>query len=58
MQELVWMVVNQCDFSTGKKPLNIRSPFLEQVTFIFFFFRHLIDGWDIYWFLSFSVDTE
>lgn len=35
MQELVWMVVNQCDFSTGQKPLNIRSPFLEQVITLF-----------------------
>ncbi|XP_057378326.2 sulfotransferase 1A3-like [Daphnia carinata] len=30
VQELVWMVVNQCDFEKGKKEqLSIRSPFLE-----------------------------
>ena len=30
MQELVWMVVNQCDFEKSKsQQLSIRSPFLE-----------------------------
>ncbi|KAI9552926.1 hypothetical protein GHT06_020810 [Daphnia sinensis] len=29
MQELVWLVINQCDFEKAKTPLNIRSPFLE-----------------------------
>lgn len=30
MQELVWLVVNDCDFETAKKTqLSIRSPFLE-----------------------------
>ncbi|XP_046656673.1 sulfotransferase 1E1-like [Daphnia pulicaria] len=30
VQELVWMVVNDCDFEKGKKEqLSIRSPFLE-----------------------------
>jgi hypothetical protein len=32
VQELVWMVVNDCDFEKGKKEqLSIRSPFLEWV---------------------------
>ncbi|KAI9553518.1 hypothetical protein GHT06_021436 [Daphnia sinensis] len=31
VQELVWMVVNQCDFEKSKKEqLSIRSPFLEK----------------------------
>ena len=35
-QELVWMVVNNCDKETGKNiPLMKRSPFLEKVPFIF-----------------------
>lgn len=30
MQELAWMVVNQCDFEKSKNlQLGIRSPFLE-----------------------------
>ncbi|EFX84144.1 hypothetical protein DAPPUDRAFT_301389 [Daphnia pulex] len=29
MQELVWLVVNDCNFEKAKAPLNIRSPFLE-----------------------------
>ncbi len=30
MQELVWLVVNDCDFEMAKKTqLTIRSPFLE-----------------------------
>lgn len=30
MQELVWLVVNDCDFEKAKKTqLTIRSPFLE-----------------------------
>ena len=30
MQELVWMVVNNCDFEKGKSAqLSLRSPFLE-----------------------------
>ncbi|KAK4023113.1 hypothetical protein OUZ56_008544 [Daphnia magna] len=28
-QELVWMVMNECDEEAGKQPLTIRSPFLE-----------------------------
>ena len=31
VQEMVWMIVNDCDFVKGKQPLNIRSPFLECV---------------------------
>lgn len=29
MQELVWLLTNDCDFEKAKQPLNIRSPFLE-----------------------------
>ena len=28
-QEMVWMIVNDCDYEGGKADLNMRSPFLE-----------------------------
>ena len=28
-QEMVWLILNDCDFQGAKKTLNIRSPFLE-----------------------------
>jgi len=29
MQELVWMVMNNCDYEKAKTSLHARSPFLE-----------------------------
>ena len=36
MQEIVWLIVNDCDFEGAKAPLNNRSPFLESVLWLFF----------------------
>ena len=35
MQEIVWLIVNDCDFEGAKAPLNNRSPFLESVLWLF-----------------------
>jgi len=34
MQDLVWLVENDCDFEGAKKSLHIRSPFLEMQYFV------------------------
>lgn len=41
MQELAWLVVNDCDFAKAKSEnLSLRSPFLEYVMsrFLYFFY--------------------
>ena len=45
MQELVWMVVNQCDFEKSKsQQLSIRSPFLEWVICLFYWLMNKLFG--------------
>ena len=46
MQEIVWLIVNDCDFEGAKAPLNNRSPFLESVLWLFspFFLEFFFGG--------------